>query len=547
MKKKNIFLMISLLIALKFVLITSNITPYFRMMRFDELLYIDQTYNLFNGNFLGVYNEYTLTKGYIFPLFVLFFNVFKISYVMGLEIFYVITLLLFFRALRYYTDKEIVKISIFAVLLFSPVIVTWEMSNMFYRNGLSLVLAFLLFVIFLEIYNNSNNQKNYFLFGIVAALFMLNREDFYWFIPIFISLLFIKTKITNKIVPIVIIACSFFIVATVNYYYYDTFIVNELKSGQFKNTYSLMMSVKRKNDSNLIFSERIELVKEYSPAFNSIFKDDNFGTYMSLKGNVESYKDLEDRGIPNHFFWIFRERVQQLGYYESANEAELFYKRIYDEIKKEIDDGNLTKEKTISTGMALPIYLDQINLEYLGAVSGRLATSFKMSATYDGIKYVEPCSPKYFGYEKKFEKITNVENKKFLCSEKTRNYNQTTIVKIERIRKVYAIVTPFLLLGGFGSLIALIYKKKDIFAELAIFLAVTLLALGVSFADYTSFYALRFYYLAPLYFFLPIASILLILKLIKFYDPESIRKLYAERKGKNLEIEVEEEITSKAR
>ena len=33
----------------------------------------------------------------------------------------------------------------------------------------------------------------------------------------------------------------------------------------------------------------------------------------------------------------------------------------------------------------------------------------------------------------------------------------------------------------------------------------------------------------------------------KFYDPESIRKLYAERKGKNLEIEVEEEIASKAR
>ncbi|MCK5719964.1 MAG: hypothetical protein KAH84_08490, partial [Thiomargarita sp.] len=151
----------------------------------DDRLFIDLSHFLIQGDWLGVYDERTLAKGPMYPIWI------AINFYLGLPLLFAQHLLYLFAGLMVVIAlNKIVKypsilVFLYALIIFSPHL---EVITRVMRAGIYPALTILILAGLIGLYTNRSNKLiNLSLWaiflGIVLTAFWLTREEGIWMMP----------------------------------------------------------------------------------------------------------------------------------------------------------------------------------------------------------------------------------------------------------------------------------------------------------------------------------------------------------------------------
>lgn len=497
MKNKKLFIILSigiLFIILRFILLSSFV-PYIRSgYRFDDVLMLNLVNNLSSGHYLGSYNELTLVKLFMFPIFVSIFKLAHIPYLICIDIIYILASLVLTMSLRKLIKNDYLILLLFIILIFNPISYAKETYLLFYRNGFNISMILFFFGTLISYYFNSNKKNSIFL-GITFFLMLMTREDYIWIIPAFIFIIVIvKTKIINKIIPIIVILSLVLTVSFTNYLYYKAFTVNELSSSQFKKTYDKIMSLSHIDKKNEDTLSRLKLASINSP------------TFLEIYNKMKKYGVLNSKNFDGgNVLWSMRQASGELGYFKDYKTSSKLFKKIETELDKAYKDGKLTYSHSVKLTVTAPPMLSSLmkipkdTLMVLPTILG-----YKDVKIEDGYNKYED------SMYSNFKDITNQN-----ISPTNMYLDDAKFIKVmclDAILQFYQRVWILLSILGITSYIYLIIKKEKVIIESTILFSTVLFIMGVVYTNISSFYTLKYYYLAPSYVLLTVFLILCIMR-----------------------------------
>ena len=191
-------------------------------------------------------------------------------------------------------------------------------------------------------------------FGIIITSYSLNREDWFWIlIPfvIFYILYFLKYKSFKPLIIILIcLFVSFNTIKTLNFIYYDSFILNEISDTSYKDFLLDVMAIKVDNESdNWLNEERMTLIYKYSPTLNNMLnKVLDTGFDIGNKYEVEN----------TYFTWYFKILLERSYICNDAKCADNFWKKVSSELKDAYQKGYIEKRFIFNTPFIFPININ---------------------------------------------------------------------------------------------------------------------------------------------------------------------------------------------
>lgn len=355
-KKINLQLIIAiLLVAIYLLLISVQPINAHVLAEYDDLLMVEQARTILSGEYLGEYTDTTLVKGIFTPLFICLLYIIGIPFIIGQNIFYILSIAFFINAIKKKVQNRNVLLLIFTILLFNPIMFSQELCRM-YRDGIYVSLIIFLISSILGIFLNRNEKcKNligyYISLGLSFASIYICREETVWVLPfLIISLLIIvlfivfdkkcieKTKkLLLYIIPILIFTIIIIVICSLNYKYYGVFQLNQYWSKEFKEAYGAMTRVLPEEEIEKVPVTRktMQKLSEISPAFSEISTDLQTSTFKwSLCGDGPAF---ETQGGWTH--WAIMEATKNKGYYENATKTNDFYQTMANEINEACDSG----------------------------------------------------------------------------------------------------------------------------------------------------------------------------------------------------------------
>ena len=329
----------------------------------DDRLFIDLSHFLIQGDWLGVYDERTLAKGPMYPIWI------AINFYLGLPLLFAQHLLYLFAGLMVVIAlNKIVKypsilVFLYALIIFSPHL---EVITRVMRAGIYPALTILILAGLIGLYTNRSNKLiNLSLWaiflGIVLTAFWLTREEGIWMMPSIIliisyvlfliyrteqfsSVFFKRTAIC--LLPLLILFSSLQLVSLINKIYYNTYTVVGVKSEAFLSAYGALSRVKHPNWKRYLPVPREvrQSIYQASPAFKELeyFLEEKQKGWQKL-GCVykEKYPQACGDIMGALFIWALRDVVNLSGYYKSGDTAERYYLRLASEVNTACDNGIL--------------------------------------------------------------------------------------------------------------------------------------------------------------------------------------------------------------
>ncbi len=414
MKKKNKWIFIG------FLLILGSIKQFFLYdlpimavptATADDGLMLKLAESLRNGQWLGAYNDFTLTKGMFFPLYIAVGNFFQLSYLNMTALFYTGSCIVFIYALKPLLKKYWIMGSVYVLLLWNPISYGLQTFQRVYRNSISYSQALLIFGGFFALYlRRKEDLKKQWFWIVVAsfgwASFVFTREDYIWVVPFLLVFIFVYTgmiigeflKEKKKIVLIKIgmILIPFFFtfmvgqgISLLNQHYYGIYTTNELNDSGFTKMYKTMMSVKPEEDiwGVTITQEKIARMCEVSPTLKEI--EPYFETARELWAGESG--DATDWEVQDGWvFWIIRSAFKEAGYYENGEVANEVYLQVHEELEAALEAGLLERQATMPS-----TYMSPWREEYFFDLFGALGEAIVYTTTYQDVEtlvylYSEP-------------------------------------------------------------------------------------------------------------------------------------------------------------
>jgi hypothetical protein len=330
----------------------------------DERLFLHLADSLlqwltFNGgNWLGPYNQLTLAKGPMYPLFLV------TNFAMGLpllftqSLLYIISGLILILGLRKIISHPITLIILYAIYIFSPEIVTRVT-----REGIYPALTILIMAGLVNLYVNKTATRSKLglwaiFLGMVLSAFWLTREEGIWIMPSFLFLLgyilfrlyctlgisheFLK-RVAICFLPLLILFGNIQLISLINKIYYQVYTVVEVKAPGFLSAYGALSRVKHPH-----FKRYLPVPKEVRQAIYAV--SPTFRELESfLEGPLQGWSQANCRFYPDTcgdigggwFMWALRDAVAMAGYYQSGSTAENYYFRLAQEINTACDKQQL--------------------------------------------------------------------------------------------------------------------------------------------------------------------------------------------------------------
>lgn len=390
----------------------------------DDALMVDMAKNILDGKWLGEYNELTLTKGVMFPLFLCVSNILGINYISFQTLFYSIACLLFIYGIKDFIKSKKWLLIIFIALVFNPVSFATNTLSRVYRNGITMSQVLIIFGSYIGLYMNRKNKAKSTIYSLLAGFeftFLYHtREDAIWIIPfictvtLILVILLIKEEKKQVLkshklllfiyfLPFIIIYIVTMIISMINYSYYGIFTYNELNKSSFTKCMKTMYSIKPKEEYYRVSftDEKIERMCLESKTLNSIKAELYEAKYLYADyGNGENGNQTED----GWFFWVLREAASKKGYYETAQKAEDFYAKVTEELETAIEQEKLETQPVMPSSL-MPPWRKGKAVQLLNAFTEEI----KFISTY---KNVEPKIEKSviankYNILEDFENITN--------------------------------------------------------------------------------------------------------------------------------------------
>ena len=377
----------------------------------DDWIMVHMADALRKGQWLGEYNDLTLTKGMFFPLYLAVINFLHLSYLNVTALLYTVSCILFVYALRPLLKKDWACLVLYLALLWNPVSYSVQAFQRVYRNSISYIQVLLIFGGLLALWLRRREPVRKQLLWLLTAAagmvsFFYTREDAIWvepflivFVLVYLGTMFFlwrkehakayAVKAVLVLLPFLCVWGAGQLIAQENYNHYNIRLTNELQKGGFAEMYKSMMAVKPEEDIPGVTMTREKVarmcdecptLKELEPYIHS--------SRLYWAGSEENEKDWEVRD--GWVFWIFRTALMQAGYYTDGETVNRVCLQIRDELETAMDEGRLTRQATMPS-----TYMSPWREGYLGDLFGALGKAIAYTTTYDEMEtlvylYSEP-------------------------------------------------------------------------------------------------------------------------------------------------------------
>jgi hypothetical protein len=381
---------------------------------FDDLLFIRTARYLRAGDWLGPYNNLTLTKGMFYPFFICIASFAAIPLKMAEQAAYLAASGLTAEIVRRRSGKHHLAVVLFGLLAFNPVLWNVELARVI-REGvyvsLSLAVVALTVVIAFRTREGDRSRRIFqgVALGLIGEAFWLTREEGIWLLPALavvtaIALLGLlrpdgiptsdrgvfphrSSHVAAIALPFVVAFAVFLatnnLVKGLNYRHYGVFETSEFRAKSFLHAYGALARIQHNEWQRYMLFPKDARQRAYSvsQAARELapFLDGQMGESWR-HDDCKRVDIVPCSDVPSGWFiWELRNAVSLAGQYGSAVEAMRFYDRLANEIDAACARGNidcLPPRATLSP---------PFRREYLGGALGSVkATARAMFTLGDG-------------------------------------------------------------------------------------------------------------------------------------------------------------------
>jgi len=357
-------------------------------MGYDDVLFVNQANSIVEGNWLGEYNHKTLSKGIFTQLFMAGLYKIEIPFLLGQEVFYILACVILIFMLKNIIKNKYILLGVFTILLFNPITYSSNLLRT-YRDGVYISLLIYLvsfsFMIFYKYKDKPKKLIKYFIgLGLTITSICICREETIWIVPyialsIIITILFIifDKKCENKIkkillyiIPIVIYIIVTVIIASLNYKYYNRFIINDYMSKEFQDAYGALTRIITQQKPNRIpiTTAAREKAYEVSPSFRKLKNAIEIGG----KGWVTTRINGTDEIDGGYFFWTIRAAADAMGYYENAKVSKEYWQNVAREVNEACDEGKIENTIRKRSSLTTPFdirYIPDLITEFINTIN----------------------------------------------------------------------------------------------------------------------------------------------------------------------------------
>lgn len=325
----------------------------------DDTLFVGLALSILQGEWLGVYDQFTLMKGSGYPLFIALSNVLGLPLILSQELLYLGSCFLFTWGIRLMGASTVLACISFALLAFNPFTYNFFPNVYPFRFGIYPAVSLMLFALAQIILICASQGRRHwvltFLFGLVLGWFWNIRGEAIWMAPalgiLLLSYWYVSLRSQRSPRPrhafISVIAAAalawagLFLVNTAisakNYQTYGVYTTNEMTSPAFKSAYGGLLRIKTVRWERFIpvNREAREIAYSVSPSFGRLEHYFEYG-----RGRKSWMVGMSD--YPAAYFpWAFRDGLFSIGYFRDAPATHEFLEKIGVEIDQACDSGTI--------------------------------------------------------------------------------------------------------------------------------------------------------------------------------------------------------------
>lgn len=317
----------------------------------DDFLFITLAKHILSGNWLGPYNQMTLIKGPVYPLFIALSHYLGLPVLLSQQLLYTMACIFTAIACKPIIKNKVILATCFIFLLYNPFLYNYPLPGRVLREGFSISLVLIVFSALIgwliQIVNDKTKAIFWSIcFGLSFSSLWYTREEGIWMIPgVIITLiggiyLFIYYNNGNKykfvisiLSPILIFITISFIICNINKQYYGKFLINELKSKEFISAYGGLMNIKQ--------NKFTRFVPVSDDVLSSVFLSSSSAREIQQFYNEEVSSSARFQWPPSFFIWRLRDLVAKSGHATSLTESLNFYDKFGKELESACKNGLL--------------------------------------------------------------------------------------------------------------------------------------------------------------------------------------------------------------
>lgn len=379
----------------------------------DDRLFAELAEQLIKGNWLGSYNQFTLAKGPLYPIFIALVFWIGAPLLLAQQILYAAACATFTLTLGPWIRSAWSRCGIYLLLLWNPI--SFDAGNLSRLMRQNLYTPLALFAIAGLILFHTRRRQSAgrlvlpaILAGFSLGGFWLTREESIWLLPtigllclgIILSLRHdLKKHWRTLTIGFGIFAFATALpsltISTLNWKHYGWFGTVEFRASEFKDAYGALTRPLVGPTLKQVPVTRAmrEAIYEVSPAFSKLrpFLEGSVGDHWADTIRFPA-EDRQMRG--GWFVWALRDAVAEAGLANDARTAMQFYQQIADEVNTACSDGRLSARgprsgfiPELSTDLWRPLYNTTIEYTtYFGYFRGFTAYSPDSRGDYAELK-----------------------------------------------------------------------------------------------------------------------------------------------------------------
>jgi len=395
-RRSSLVLALAGLVALRLWLVTAQRLSAMCSTPYDDELFVRLARSLASGQWLGVYDRLTLTKGPFYPMWIAASYAAGVPLLMGEHLLYAVACAVLVWGIAPALPGRKVQGALFAVLLFSPASYAARVMSRVDREGIYPALTLLVLGTaagaLLRLQRARRVRVPWALAsGLSLAAFWLCREERVWIAPGLACLVgglvwawrpiewrrLASASAISLAVFVVLVAC----VRARNLARYGVFVVTEFTEGPFQEGYAALARVR-----HAAFRPRVSLPAETrariyaaSPAFAELrpFLEGGTGQRWVRVSCRRAPAGCEEIGA-HLTTWALRDAAAVAGH-GKAPAAAAYWHEVAREVNAACDGGVLACAAS-STG-----YLPQLRREYLPRLATSLGRAVVATTTFEGV------------------------------------------------------------------------------------------------------------------------------------------------------------------
>ena len=358
-----VFLTVSVAFLVYLVGVSSFPATILMGQEFDDALYIRLGLNIANGNWLGTYNELTLVKAPMFPVFLAAFSFTGIPFNIAQHCLFFLGCIYLANIASHVCKSKAVGIFLFAAVVTCP---SYYTITRVIRDPLYTTLTLFLVGSWIELFllDRLRGARLSFaaMVGTLSAAYWLTREEGIWILPCLGIITlggFVRSlaggsaerskrgwSVSSYLLVVLLFASATAVgVGLLNKMTYGRFVLVEMGEGNFQRALVALQRVGEPYNRPYLPlpREARQLVYAESPSFAKL-KD-----FLDPPDHSSRWINAACRPLPSTcgdigggwFLWALRDVLSKSGMYETPEKAAAFYRSIANEVEAACGSGRL--------------------------------------------------------------------------------------------------------------------------------------------------------------------------------------------------------------